>query len=348
MRTFSFWCVLTLISTPAFAASGYSVLKKIPIPGDGGWDYVSVDSGNRRVYVSHGTQVEVLDADSGKIVGTIPAPTVDLSNKPVQPQVHGAAVAADLGRGFTTNGRAASMTIFDLKTLKILGEVQVADSPDGFLYDPATRRAFSFSRRAKNATAVDGAEGKTAGMVDLGGTPEAGASDGKGHIFVDMQDQDRIVKVNSRTLQVEDSWPVPPCHQPTSMAIDTRNMRLFIGCRGKQFVALNAETGKIITTLPIGGGTDAAAFDPKTRLVFISNGEGTITIIQQESPDKYRVLQTVKTEEGAKTMALDLKTHKLFLSTADRTTPPPPAPGEQAAARVVVPGTFRVLVVGKQ
>lgn len=347
MKTLSLLAVLTAISTLAFAAGQYHVSKTIPIPGDGGWDYVRVDSVNRRVYVSHGTQVEVLDADSGEIVGKIPAPTVDFANKPVQQQVHGAAVAPDLGRGFTTNGRAATMTIFDLKTLKVLGDVQVAESPDGFLYDPATHRAFSFSRRAKNATAVDGLDGKAAGMIDLGGTPEAAAADGKGHVFVDMQDQDRVVKFDSQKLAIMDSWPVPACHEPTSMAIDPKNQRLFIGCRGKQFIALNLETGKTVTTLPIGAGTDAAAFDPETRLIFISNGEGTITVIQQESADKYKVLDNVKTAEGAKTMGLDLKTHKLFVSTAERSAAVPPAPGEQPAARVVTPGTFKVLVVEK-
>jgi len=185
------------------------------------------------------------------------------------------------------------------------------------------------------------------GMVPLGGKPEAAAADGKGHVFVNMQEKDIVAKIDSRKLVVEENWPTAPCHEPTSMAMDTKNNRLFIGCRGTQtmLVVMDASNGKIITTLPIGTGTDAAAFDSEKLLVFTSNGEGTITVIQQESSDKYKVLENVKTEPGARTMTLDPRTHKLFLITADRTTPPA-VPGQPPPGQVVVPGTFRVLVVG--
>ncbi|MSO20255.1 MAG: YncE family protein [Acidobacteria bacterium] len=348
MKTFALLVVLSVFAPLAYSQSGYHLTKKVALPGDGGWDYVSVDSVNRRLYVSHGVQVEVLDADTGAIVGNIPAPTVDPAGKPVAQNVHGAAVVPELGRGFTTNGRAATMTIFDLKTLKIIQEVPIAPGPDGFLFDPATRRVFSFSRSSKNASAVNGAEGTVARILDLGGVPEAAAADGKGNVLITIQDQDRIVKFDSKKLEITDSWPVAPaCTQPTSMAIDRKNSRLFVGCRGKQFIVMNTETGKVLTTLPIGQGTDAATYDPDTRLIFISNGEGTVTIIHQETPDKYTIVETLKTEEGAKTMALDLKTHRIYVATADRSTPPAPAPGEQPAARVVAPGTFRVLMYDK-
>lgn len=332
------------------AQSGYRLIKKIPIPGDAQWDYVSVDDVNRRVYVSHGTEVVVLDADSGEIMGKIPAPTPAPSNTSTSQPVHGAAIAPDLGRGFTSNGRTNNSTIFDLKTLKPLGEVPAGDSPDGFMYDPGTHRVFIFNGHSKDVTVIDGAQGKVAGTISMGGKPEAATADGKGHAFVNIEDRDLILKLDTKKLLVEDRWKTDPCHEPASMAIDPARQRLFVGCRNKLLTVLSTEDGHIITTLPIGAGTDSAAYDPERRLVFSSNGDGTLTIIQQESPDNYSVVEDVKTEPGARTMALDLKTHKLFLSLADRVTPPPAAPGQPASRRGagIVPGSFRVLVVARE
>jgi YVTN family beta-propeller protein len=337
-------------ATVSRAADTYHLLKKIPIPGDGTWDYIGIDAVNRHVFVSHGPQLEILNADSYQLDGRIVAPGVDFS-KPetlTGQGVRGAAAAPDLGRGFIPNARDGSVSIFDLKTLKVISTIKVGENPDGYVYDAATRRGFTFSNRTKAAAAVDIAEGRLAGMVPLGSKPEAAAADGKGHVFVNMQEKDIVTKIDSRKLAVEENWPTGPCHEPTSMAMDTKNNRLFIGCRGTQtmLVVMDASNGKIVTTLPIGMGTDAAAFDVEKRLVFTSNGEGTVTVIQQESADKYRVLETVKTEPGARTMTLDPKTHRLFLITADRTTPPA-VPGQPPPAQVVVPGTFRVLVVGQ-
>jgi DNA-binding beta-propeller fold protein YncE len=297
---------------------GYSVIKKIPIPGQGSWDYLTVDEGARRLYVSHGTQVEVLDVDSGSIVGNIPKTL----------GVHGIAIAHEQGRGFVSDGQASTVTIFDLKTLKPLGEVPTGKKPDAIIYDPATSRVFAFNGGSNSATVIEAADGKVAGTIDLGGGPEFAAADGTGYVFDNLEDESLVLKINSRTLKVEQRWPTAPCQSPSSMAMDRPNRRLFIGCRSHVMAVMNADTGQVITTLPIGDHVDATAFDAERKLIFNSNGEGTITVISQDSPDKYSLVETVKTVPRAKTMALDPKTHQLFLSTAES-------------------GQFEVLVVGK-
>ena len=320
-RVFSLATILTL-SCPLFAApatsGGYSVTKKISIPGQGSWDYLSVDEGARRLYVSHGTQVEVLDIDAGTVVGNIPK----------TPGVHGVAIAPELGRGFVSNGQAANVTIFDLKTLKPIADVPTGQKPDAIIYDPATSRVFAFNGGSNSATAIDAATGKVAGTVNLDGGPEFAAADGNGFVFDNLEDESMVLKINSRDLKVEQRWPTAPCASPSSMAMDRTNRRLFLGCRSRVMAVMNADTGQIITTLPIGDHVDATAFDPETKLIFNSNGEGTITVIHQDSPDRYSLVETVKTAPRAKTMALDPKTHQLFLSTAEN-------------------GKFEVLVVGK-
>jgi YVTN family beta-propeller protein len=306
------------VLVPAANAGGYSVTKKIPIAGQGSWDYLTVDEDARRLYVSHGTQVEVLDIDSLNIAGSIPK----------TPGVHGIAIAPELGRGFVSNGQSSSVTIFDLKTLKPIAEVPTGKKPDAIIFDPATSLVFAFNGESNSATAIDAATGKVVGTVDLGGGPEFAAADDKGFVFNNLEDESLVVKINSRELKVEQRWPTAPCSSPSSMAIDRANRRLFIGCRSKVMAVLDADTGKVITTLPIGDHVDATAFDPETKLVFNSNGEGTITVIHQDSPDTYSIVETVKTAPRAKTMTLDPKTHRLFLSTAEN-------------------GQFEVLVVGK-
>jgi YVTN family beta-propeller protein len=346
-------CAASLVAFAALshAAGGYRLIKKIPIPGEGQWDYIGIDSANRHVFVSHGPQLEILNADTYALDGKILAPGADFS-KPetlTGQGVRGGTAAPGLGRGFIPNARDGSVSVFDLKTLKVVSVVKVGENPDGYVYDPASHRGFTFSNRFKGAAAVDIAEPKLAGTVPLGSKPEAAAADGKGHVFVNMQEKDMVTKIDSRKLVAEESWPTAPCNQPTSMAMDTKNNRLFIGCRGKtpMLVVMDATNGKIVTTLPIGAATDAADFDIKKRLVFTSNGEGSITVIQQESKDKYRVQETVKTEPGARTMTLDQKTHKIFLITADRATPPAVA-GQPAPTPQIVPGSFRVLVVAPE
>jgi YVTN family beta-propeller protein len=302
----------------AAADGGYSVTKKIPVGGQGSFDYLSVDEGARRLYVSHGTQVEVLDTDSGTVVGSIPK----------TPGVHGIAIAPELGRGFVSNGQASTVTIFDLKTLKPIADVPTGQKPDAIIYDPATSRVFAFNGGSNSATVIDAATGKVAGTVDLGGGPEFAAADRKGYVFDNLEDESLVLKINARELKVEQRWPTAPCSSPSSMAIDRANRRLFLGCRSKVMAVMNADTGQVITTRPIGDHVDATSFDPETKLIFNSNGEGTITVIHQDSPDKYSVVETVKTVPRAKTMALDPKTHQLFLSTVEN-------------------GQFEILVVGK-
>ena len=302
-----FALLLSFFATSAQAADNYHITKKIPIPGQGSWDYLAIDEAARRLYVSHGTQVEVLDVDSGAIVGKIEN----------TPGVHGIAIAPELGRGFASNGQSSTATIFDLKTLKTIAQVPVGKKPDAIIYDPATSRVFAFNGDSNSATAIQAADGKVAGTVDLGGGPEFAAADGSGYVYDNLEDASVVLKINSRSLKVEQRWPTAPCSSPSSMAIDRANRRLFIGCRSKVMAVMNADTGQVITTLPIGDHVDATAFDPESRLVFNSNGEGTLTVIHQDSPDKYSVVQTVKTLPKAKTMALDPKTHQLFLSTAE-------------------------------
>jgi YVTN family beta-propeller protein len=318
LKKHAIYFLLVAFTIAAWAADSYQITKKIPIPGQGSWDYLTVDEGARRLYVSHGTQVEVLDLDSGAIVGKIENTQ----------GVHGIAIAPDLGRGFVSDGQSSTVTIFDLKTLKMIADVPTGKKPDAIIYDPATSRVFAFNGGSNSATVIEAKDGKVAGTIDLGGGPEFAASDGKGYVYNNLEDESLVLKINSRTLKVEQRWPTAPCASPSSMAIDAANRRLFLGCRSKVMAVMNADTGQVITALPIGDHVDATAFDVETRLIFNSNGEGTVTVIRQDSPDKYSVVETVETLPRAKTSALDPKTHRLFLSTAES-------------------GQFEVLVMGK-
>jgi len=315
IKTFTLCLMLSVL---AFSEESYHVIKKIPIPGRGGFDYLTIDGGARRLYVSHGTQVEVLDVDSGAIVGKIPNTM----------GVHGIAIAPELGRGFVSNGQTATVTIFDLKTLEPIAQVPAGKKPDAIIYDSATSQVFAFNGGSDSTTVISAADGKVVGTLDLGGGPEFAAADGNGYVFNNLEDQSKLVKINSKKLSVDEHWPLTPCEAPSSMAMDRPNRRIFIGCRSKVMAVVDADSGKVITTIAIGDHVDASAFDPESRLIFNSNGEGTISIIHEDSPDKYSIVQTVKTLPRAKTLALDLKTHRVFLSTVED-------------------GQFEVLVVGK-
>jgi YVTN family beta-propeller protein len=297
---------LGLVATAALAStpSGYHIIKKVAIPGAGAWDYVTVDDTARRVYVSHATQVEVLNADTFELVGTIPN----------TPGVHGIAIASEFGRGFITAGKSDSVIIFDLKTLKTLGEVKVGKKPDAVMYDPATKHVFAMNGDSDSATVINAADGNVVGTIDLGGGPEFAVADGKGNVYINLEDKAETVHIDSNTLKVLHHWPLAPGKTATALAFDPQTRRLFAGCRGGQLmVVLDADTGKVITTAPIGERVDAAAFDPATKLVFQSTGGGTIAIFHEDSADKYTFLENVVTNPGSKTMGLDPQTHRLFV-----------------------------------
>ena len=314
------------------------VVKTYKLGGDGGWDYLTVDAESHHLFISRSTHVMVIDVDSGKPVGDIPDTL----------GVHGIALANDLGRGFTSNGREGTVSIFDLKTLKPISKVQsVGENPDAILFDPATRRVFTFNGRSHDSTAIDAASGNIVGKIELGGKPEFGVSTGDGELFVNIEDKSELLALDPKELKVKSRWPLAPCESPSGLAMDKKNRRLFVGCDNKMMAVVNADTGKIITTLPIGDGVDADRFDADKELAFASCGEGLLTVVKEDSPDKFSVVQNVKTERGARTMELDPKAHKIYLVTA-KFGPPPAATAEQPHPRPsILPDTFEVLVVGK-
>jgi YVTN family beta-propeller protein len=327
-----------LAGQPVRAAdsSGYRVVRRLELGGEGGWDYLIVDPAARRVYVSRGTRVLVLDADSGKQVGEIP----DTEG------VHGIALAQDLHRGFTSNGRSSTITIFDLKTGKRISDVKsTGENPDAILYDPASRRVFAFNGRSGNATVLDAATGAVAGTIPLGGKPEFAASDGKGRVFVNIEDKSTLAVIDSAKLAVEKQWALTGCEEPAGLAIDRSRRRLFAGCHNKVMAVVDADSGKVVATVPIGQGVDANAFDPGTGLAFSSNGDGTLTVAKAAEGDKYEVVQSVETQRGARTMALDEKTHTIFLPTAKYGPPPSPTAEQPRPRPSIVPGSFVILVV---
>ncbi len=336
-------CLACLVSSAALAAAPappeahYHLLQKVHLGGEGGWDYLTLDSAARRLYISRSTHVIVLDADSLKTVGDIPD----------TPGVHGVALAPELGRGFTSNGRASSVTIFDLQTLQKLGEAKTDKGPDAILYDHASRRVFTFNGEGNSATAIEAATGAVAGTIALGGQPEFAVADGAGHVYNNLEDKSQVVELDSRSLHVLHRWPLAPCEHPSGMAIDRAHRRLFIGCHNQLMAVMDADAGRVVTTLPIGRGVDANRFDPGTGLAFSSNGEGTLTVVHEDAPDRYSVVETVPTERGARTMALDLKTHRVFLVTAQFGPPPAPTPERPHPFPRPLPDTFEVLVFGR-
>jgi DNA-binding beta-propeller fold protein YncE len=323
---------------PAKAEAGYHVIKEIPLGGEGGWDYLAVDPSARRLYVSHSTKVTVIDLDSGKRVGDVQ----NLSG------VHGIAVAGDLGRGFISNGRSSTVTIFDLKTLATLGEVKMTgENPDAILYDPASSRVFAFNGRSKNATVLDAKTGKVVGTIELGGKPEFATTDLKGRVFVNIEDLSEVAVIDSKSLTVKARWPLKPCEEPSGMAIDRKHHRILSGCDNKLAAVVNTDNGKVVATIPIGEGVDGNAFDPGTGLGFSSNGgDGTLTVIREETPDRFTVVENVPTRKGARTLALDEKTHSLYLSAAQYGPAPAATPEQPNPRPSILPDTFTILVVG--
>ena len=323
--------------TGSDSKSGYHLVKKIEIGGEGGWDYLFADSNAHRLYVSHATKVVVIDTDKDVVIGEIPNTN----------GVHGIAVAEEFGRGFISDGRDNAVTIFDLKTLKILDTVKVGKNPDAIIYDPASKRIFAFNGASSDTTAIDAATGKVGGTIALGGKPEFATSDGKGNVFVSIEDKSEVIDLDSNKLVVKSHWPIAPGEEASGMAIDRKNHRLFIVCSNKKMIVMNAENGKVVSDLPIGDGTDAAGFDPETKLAFSSNGEGTLTVIREDSKDKFSVLENVQTQRGARTMTLDPKTHKIYMPTAQYGPTPAPTAERPRPRPSILPNSFVILVYGK-
>jgi DNA-binding beta-propeller fold protein YncE len=336
-RWFYSTTLFTAAAAVAAAGPGYKVIKTYKLGGEGGWDYMTADSAARHLYISRSTHVIVLDLDSGKTVGDI-ADT---------PGVHGIALAPDLGRGFTSNGREGTVSIFDLKTLATTTKVKVGDNPDAILYDPSSKRVFTFNGKSQDSTAIDAASGKVLGTIKLDGKPEFAAADGKGEVFVNIEDKSELTVIDPKNLAVKTKWPLAPCEEPSGLSIDKKHRRLFVGCDNKMMAVVDADTGKVLATPAIGDGVDATAYDDDTHLAFASCGEGVLTVVKEESPNKFSVSETVPTQQGARTMALDPKTHNAYSVTANFGPPPAPTTDNPHPRRSIVPDTFVVLVVGK-
>jgi YVTN family beta-propeller protein len=327
--TISF-AALIISSSSLIAQSNYKIANKIHVEGEGGWDYLNVDEINGRIFVSHATVAQAIDIKTGKLVGTIP----DTKG------IHGIAIANDLNKGFTSNGRDSSVTVFNLKTLEVITKITVTGrNPDAILYDPFSQKVFTFNGGSSNSTVIDAKGNKVIATVPLDGKPEFSVTDGKGKVFVNIEDKSVINVINSATLKVEQHWPIAPGEEPSGLALDNQNHRLFSVCGNKLMVVTDAETGKVITTLPIGDRCDGVAFDPEKKRSYASNGEGSITVVQEENSNSFKVLETVTTQPGAKTIAIDKTTHHLYLTTAEYES----APSASNRRPPVKPNSFQIL-----
>jgi DNA-binding beta-propeller fold protein YncE len=324
-------CMLLMICIPFLQAqtgkSDYKIFKTIQLSGDGGWDYLSVDMVNSRLFVSHGTQVNVVDLKKGEQVSVIPETN----------GVHGIAIANDLNKAFISCGRDTSVKIVDLTNFNMIARIKVTgQNPDAVLYDQFSHKVFTFNGRGANSTVIDAKENRVIATIPLAGKPEFAQSDGKGKIYVNIEDKSSIAVINATTLKVENLWSIAPGEEPSGLALDNENHRLFSVCGNKKMTVTDAVSGKVITTFPIGDGCDGVSFDPGTKRIFASNGEGNMTVVQQESADKYSVVENFPTLPGARTITLDKTTHHIFVSVAER---------EPGADRQFKPNTFKVLEI---
>ena len=324
------------VPSTAQTSSGIHFIKKTVIGGEGGWDYLHVDSQNRRLYLSHGTQVEILQVDSLKKSGVIPN----------TPGVHGIITIPKLNKGFVTIGRSNAAGVFDLKTGKILTEIPTGKKPDALLYDSFSGFVFIFNNDENTATAIDAVSNKIAGTIELHGAPEAGVTNGKGLIYVNLEDTHEIVSFDAKKFTIKARFKLAPGEEPTGLALDAETNRLFSVCGNELMMVLDAGDGKIITRLPIGKHCDGLVFDPSTKLAISSNGEGTMTVVKEISADEFKVLETIKTEPGARTITIDSKTHHLFVSTAKYGETPAVTPENPHPRPSIIPGTFTVLEYG--
>ena len=338
MNTRLVWlaALATLVSqSAAYAQSDhFAVTRRISIGGEGGWDYLTPDPARGRLFVTHGTSVVVVDEDSGKILGTIPD----------TPRVHGVELVDTLGRGFTTNGGDDTVTMFDLESLAVLDRIRIpGNNPDAVLYDPASKRLFTFNGSSSDATAIDPATAKVVGSIDLGGKPETGVADGTGRVYVNIEDASELKVFDARSLEVAATWPLAPCEEPTGLALDNETHRLFVACSNEMLAIVDAETGALVTTVPVGAGCDGVKFDPELHLAFASAGEDAVlTVVREKSANAFEVVANVPTQTGARTLGLDLERHAIFLSTAEVD---PSAPHDARGRPGYRPDSFMVLVV---
>ena len=332
--------LLVFVPLSAAQAAGgaphYHITQQMPLPGDEGWDYLIYEQGAHRLFVSHGSRVVVVDADKLTVVGEIPD----------TPGVHGIALAPDLNRGYVSAGRSGNVVVFDLKTLARLKDIKVTgDNPDAILYDRATHRVFTFNGRGRNVTAIDAKTDQVVGTVAVDAKPEFAATDAKGRVYVNLEDKNSLAVIDPQKVAVVSTWPLAGCEEPSGLALDAAHGRLMPVCGNKVMAVVDATSGKMLGTAPIGAGVDAAAFDPGTGLAFASCGEGVLTVVRIDSSGRPEVVQSATTQRGARTMALDLEKHRVFLVTADF-SPPPAATAEQPHPRPsIVPGSVRLLVL---
>lgn len=332
--------MLALVCGTHCRADGpYHFLKEIPVGGEGGWDYLSVDEAARRLYVSHASKIVVIDLDKEQVVGEITD----------TPGVHGIALAPDLQRGFTSNGQESKSSIVDLTTLKTLFRVGTGDNPDAISYDSGQQEVYTFNGRGQSATVFEAKTGKAVATIALPGRPEFAAVDAKaGRIYDNIEDKSVVVAIDAKTHQIVNTWPIAPGEEASGMAIDLAHHRLFLGCHNKLMVMMDSTNGNVVATVPIGDRVDANEFDPGTQFVFSSNGDGTVTIAHEDTANKLTVVQTLTTERGARTMSLDPKTHRIYLASAKYEAQPPPEPGAPRQRPKIIPGTFKILVYGME
>jgi YVTN family beta-propeller protein len=335
LRTLIALLFVSMIQT-SHAQSTYKFIKSIPIGGEGGWDYLSIDAKARKLYVSHATKIVVVDLTQDKVVGEISD----------TPGVHGFAIAEDLNRGFSSNGAESRVSVVDLKTLKTITKIETGENPDAILYDPTHSEVYAFNGRGKSATVIDAKNNQVVASVPLAGKPEFAAADALGqHVFCNIEDRNEVAVIDMKTHAVTATWPLAPGEEPTGMAFDAVHHRLFVGCHNKLMMMLDSDTGKVVAKTPIGAGVDACAFDDAKQLAFASCGDGTLTIAKEEALDKLTLVQTLTTELGARTMALDPGTHRICTCTAQIAPDarPSPSPGERRRPSYVS-GTFHLLV----
>lgn len=343
MMRMSSGCALAaavLVSGYGYAAERppeYRFLGEIPVAGDTGWDYLSIDAAARRLYVTHGTHIAVIDLDAQKVVG-------DIGDTP---GVHGFAVAQDLGRGFSSNGGESKVSIVDLESLGTVSKVATQENPDAVVYESGHQEVYAFNGRGHSATVIAATSGEVVATIPLPGKPEFAAADpAAGRVYVNIEDKSEILAIDTAAHKIVSTWPIAPGESASGMALDAANHRLFVGCDNKLMLMVDSTSGKVVASVPIGAEVDANAFDPQLHLAFSSNGEGSLTIAREDSPRKLSVVQTVQTQKSARTMALDPNTHRVYLAAATLVPVSKPAPGEPRHRPATVPGSFKILVYG--